>query len=165
MIISNKELLRISTKIEQEGKHFYAELSTHMTDPTVKEFLQVMAKEEAQHEIQFKEMLDAKGEQVYGWEDDKGLRDIIDNRFQTDVFPPIGEIMEQASKLESIEKALEFALEAEKVSAEFYGLLGDICNNIEVKTLLVLLEKAEHEHLGRVQSLREEFLKKLPKEK
>ena len=51
-------------------------------------------------------------------------------------------------------------MEAEKVAGEFYGLLIEMCNNIEVKTMLVLLEKAEHEHLQRVLTLRKEFLNK-----
>jgi len=160
MVISNKELLEISTKIERDGKLFYVELSKHVEDPTVKEFLQVMAKEEALHEVQFKQMLDEKGEQIYGWENQQGLRDLIDNEFQTDIFPPVDEVMEQSSKLKGLERALDFAVEAEKVAGEFYGLLIEMCNNIEVKTMLVLLEKAEHEHLQRVLTLRKEFLNK-----
>ncbi|KMP10409.1 hypothetical protein UZ36_07715 [Candidatus Nitromaritima sp. SCGC AAA799-C22] len=160
MVISNKELLEISTQIERDGRLFYAELSKHIEDPTVQDFLQVMAKEEAQHEIQFKKMLDAKGEGVYGWEDHEGLREMIDKRFKTDIFPSISEIMDQAPKFQGIEKALDFAVEAEKVAAEFYSLLREMCNNIEVKTLLVLLEKAEYDHFNRIQALREEFLKK-----
>ena len=161
MVISNKELLRISTKIEQDGRLFYAELAKLVDDPTVKDFLQVMAKEEIQHEIQFKKMLDDKGEQVYGWEENEGLRDMIDTQFQTDIFPPLDDIQDKTSQFRTIEKALDFAIEAEKVASEFYGLLRGMCNNIEVKTLLVLLEKAEYEHLERVLSLREEYLKKI----
>jgi len=139
---------------------FYAELSKYMEDPTVKEFLQVMAKEEALHEIQFKEILEQKGDDIYGWEDHPELRGLIDKDFLTDIFPSVDGIMEQASKLKGLEKALDFAVEAEKVAAEFYGLLAEMCNNIEVKTMLVLLEKAEHEHLQKVLSLRKEFLNK-----
>jgi rubrerythrin len=165
MVISNKELLGISTRIERDGRLFYMELSKHVDDPIVKEFLLVMAKEEALHEIQFKEMLEEKGDQIYGWEDNQGLRDMVDKEFKTDIFPAIEEIMEQATKIKGIEKALDFAVEAETVAGEFYGLLVDMCNNIEVKTLLVLLEKAEHEHLERVQFLRKEFLNKSPENK
>ncbi|HAK38224.1 MAG: ferritin family protein [Nitrospinaceae bacterium] len=160
MVISNKELLGISTRIERDGRLFYAELSKYAEDPTLKEFLQIMAKEEALHEIQFKEILEQKGDDVYGWEDHPGLRDLIDKEFLTDIFPSVDGIMEQASKLKGLEKALDFAVEAEKVAAEFYGLLAEMCNNIEVKTMLVLLEKAEHEHLQKVLSLRKEFLNK-----
>jgi rubrerythrin len=73
--------------------------------------------------------------------------------------------MEHVTKVKGIEKALDFAVEAETVAGEFYGLLIDMCNNIEVKTLLVLLQKAEHDHLERIQLLRKEFLKKSPESK
>ncbi len=165
MVISNEELLEISTQIERDGRLFYLELSKHVDDPTVNEFLQVMAREEALHEVQFKEMLEKKGDQVYGWEDHQGLRDMMEKEFKTDIFPPIEEIMEHVTKVKGIEKALDFAVEAETVAGEFYGLLVDMCNNIEVKTLLVLLQKAEHDHLERIQLLRKEFLKKSPESK
>jgi len=159
MIVSNEELREISIKIERDGRAFYQRLSEHISDPVEKEFLEVMAKEEIQHEIQFKKMLDDKGERAYGWEGSDALGDMIQNRFQTDIFPPLDEILGQVEELQGIEKALDFAMEAEKIAAEFYGLLREACNNIEVKTLLVLLEKAEHEHLERVQQLREKYLK------
>lgn len=165
MVISNKELLGISIQIERDGRLFYTELSKHVEDPTVKEFLQVMANEEALHELQFKQMLEEKGEQIYGWENHQGLRDLMNKEFKTDIFPSIDEIMEQVPKFTGIEKALDFAVEAETVAGEFYGLLIQMCNNIEVKTLLVLLEKAEHEHLLKIRSLREELLKKMLKTK
>ena len=160
MDISNKELLAISLKIEREGKLFYQELAKRVKDSKVQEFFQVMSKEEAQHEIQFKKMLEEKGSQSYGWENKKELRDLIDGKFQTDIFPRLDEALINLPQYEGIQKALEFAVEAEKVAAEFYSLMGQDCSNIETKTLLVLLEKAEHDHLLRVESLKEHFLKK-----
>jgi len=159
MLISNAELLQVSVKIERDGRAFYQKLSEHIDDPTEKAFLEEMAREEVQHEIQFKKMLDDKGERPYGWEGNDALGDLIQGRFQTDIFPPLDEIMGQAEELQGIEKALDFAVEAEKIAGEFYGLLREACNNIEVKTLLVLLEKAEYEHLERVQQLRAKYLK------
>ena len=35
--------------------------------------------------------------------------------------------MEQSSKLKGLERALDFAVEAEKVAGEFYGLLKLVC--------------------------------------
>jgi len=62
--------------------------------------------------------------------------------------------------MEGIEKALEFALEAEKVSAEFYGLLGEACEDIDIKTQLIKLELAESEHLKKVEFLAKRFKSK-----
>ncbi len=121
MDISNEELLRLSTKIERDGETFYIELAKHVPDPEVKEFLLAMAKEEANHEMQFMRMLKEKGDQQYGWETDSSLRALIDAQYQTDIFPQLDEIFEQMPRFEGIQKAIEFAIEAEKISAEFYG--------------------------------------------
>ena len=160
MNITNKELLVISTKIESEGKDFYTALAEHINDPEVKEFLLLMAREEANHEIQFKKMLDEKGDYQYGWENDPNLWELIKTHYQTDIFPRLDEVMEHLPGFQGIQKAIETAIEAEKVSCEFYGLLQETCTNIESKTLLVLLEKAEQEHLERVESLRDRYLSK-----
>lgn len=158
MNISNIELLGLSTKIESEGKTFYEALANHIDDPEVKEFLLLMAREEASHEIQFKKLLDEKGGNQYGWEKDPNLRDLIDTHFQTDIFPQIDEVFDQLPKFKGIKKALDFAVEAEKISCEFYGLLQESCTDIETKTFMVLLEKIEQEHLERVELLRERYL-------
>ena len=160
MFISNEELLKASIQIEREGKVFYSELCNYIDDPTTKEFLQVMATEEAIHEEQFKKILDEKNDRAYGWENQQNLRELLDNKFKTDIFPSIDKIMDQTSKIKGIEQALDFAIEAEKVSAEFYTLLGDACDEIDIKTQLVQLEEAEKEHLDRVKSLSKHYAPK-----
>lgn len=160
MFISNEELLKASIQIEREGKFFYTELCGHIDDPAAKEFLRALATEEALHEEQFKKILKEKNDRAYGWENKQNLREFLDNKFKTDVFPPINKIMDQTSNLQGIGQALDFAVEAEKVSAEFYNLLGDACDEIDVKTKLVQLEKAEKEHLDRVKSLAKEYAPK-----
>ncbi len=160
MFISNEELLKASIQIEREGKFFYTELCDHIDDPATKEFLRVMATEEALHEEQFKKILYEKNDRAYGWENQQNLREFLDNKFKTDIFPPINKIMDQASNLQGVGQALDFAVEAEKVSAEFYNLLGDACDEIDIKTKLVQLEKAEKEHLDRVKSLAKQYAPK-----
>jgi rubrerythrin len=157
MNINNKELLMLSTKIEGEGKDFYSTLAVHIDDREVKEFLLLMAREEANHETQFRKLLDEKGDSQYGWETDPKLRNLINAHFQTDIFPRVDEIFEQLPKFQGIKKALDFAVEAEKISCEFYGLLQESCTDIETKTFMVLLEKIEQEHLERVELLRERY--------
>ncbi len=165
MNIHNKDLLELSTKIEGEGKDFYSALAEHIDDPEVKEFLLLMAREEANHEIQFRKLLDEKGDDPYGWENDPNLRNLINTHFQTDIFPQVDEIFEQLPKFQGIAKAMDFAVEAEKISCEFYGLLQESCTNIKTKTFMVLLEKVEQEHLERVESLRDRYLAQSLEEK
>ena len=60
MNITNQELLEISLKIERDGKKFYSELAEKIKDKQVSEFFKLMAREEALHENQFKQMIESK---------------------------------------------------------------------------------------------------------
>ncbi|MBT5550751.1 MAG: ferritin family protein [Nitrospina sp.] len=158
MDITNQELLEISLKIESEGKRFYSEMADTVTDPKVKDFFWLMAREEALHEKQFKRLIESKSHQRNGWEDDPGLRAFIDKEFQTDIFPPTQEVINQLPTIGGIEKALDFAMDAERIVGEFFRLLHNSCNDIEIKTLLTVLEKSESEHLERVKAFKVRFL-------
>ena len=159
MLFTNSELLELSIKIEREGQRFYGELAKHVDDPKVQEFLQLMAKEEASHEMHFKKMLETDID--YGWDSNDDLQKLIEEKFQTDIFPPLEETLSQLPRFEGIEKAFDFAIEAEKVAVEFYRILGEACNDIELKTNMVLLEKAEMEHCNVVETLKKRVLGKL----
>ena len=159
MNITNQELLGISLKIERDGKRFYSELAEKVSDPKVSEFFQIMAKEEALHENQFKNLIESKNIDRYGWEADIMLRKFIDKEFKTDIFPSTKEVMAQLPKTEGIEKALELAMNAERIVGEFFRLLHNSCDDIEIKTLLTILEKSEYEHLERVKSFKSRYLK------
>ncbi len=158
MNISHQELLEISLKIERDGKRFYNELAETVLDPRVRDFFRLMSREEALHEKQFKRIIELKGHKNYGWKNNPSLREFIDNEFQTDIFPPAQEIFHQMSAIGGIQKALDFAMDAERIVGEFFRLLHDSCDDIEIKTLLTILEKSEHEHLERVKSFRARFL-------
>ena len=155
--ITEKEVLEISLKLEREGAKFYFELAQRISDQVTKDFLLLMAKEEGQHEKKFKELFAKTGSQPFGWEKKKEIRKLINTQFQTDIFPDLNEIFHQANEMEAILKSLDFAMEAESVSAEFYSLLGESCNVIETKTFLLLLEKEELDHLKHIQSLKEKY--------
>ena len=157
--ITNREILEIFIKIEREGETFYNELAQRVENPKVKEFLKFLAKEEAMHEVQFRKLIENKGDSSYGWENQDSVRDMMAKQFQTDIFPPLDEIERSADELKVIDKALEFAMDAERISAEFYGMLGEYCEDIEAKTALLQLEKAELDHLEKIQSLKDELLK------
>jgi len=117
-----------------------------------------MAREEALHEKQFKRLIESKSHKRNGWENDSSLREFIDKEFQTDIFPPAQEVIDQLPAIGGIKKALEFAMEAERVVGEFFRLLHNSCDDIEIKTLLTVLEKSENEHLERVKAFKTRFL-------
>jgi len=158
-LITDNEILEVSLKMEREGQAFYKGLSQHLHDPTLKAFVQQMYREEIQHEKLFKIMLGKKGDQLYGWEDKKELHDFIEENFKNDIFPSWEDTIQDDSKFENLQKAVDFAIEAEMVSAEFYSLLGDFCENLEAKTALLLLEKAERDHVKEVLAIKDKLLK------
>jgi len=157
MNITNQELLELSTQIERQGQIFYETLSKHITDPEIKEFIALMAREETLHEQQFKKLIDSKGDQSFGWENSQPLRGIINQYIETDLFPSADEVFEHLPEFEGIQKAMDFASNAETVSAEFYRLLQEACTDLETKTLIVLLEKAEQEHLKRIETIKKKY--------
>ncbi len=157
MDITNQELLGISLKIESDGKKFYSELAEIVADPKVKDFFKLMSREEALHEKQFKRLIELKGLERVSWENNPTLRKFIDKEFQTDIFPPPKQIISQLPKIGGIQKALELAMDAERIVGEFFRLMHDSCEDIEIKTILTILEKAECEHLERVKSFKNKF--------
>ena len=158
MKITNQELLEISLKIENDGKRFYGELAETVADPKVRDFFRLMAREEALHEKQFKRLIELKALERISWESNPTLREFIDKEFQTDIFPPTKEVIGELPKIGGIKRALEIAMDAERIVAEFFRLMHDSCEDIEIKTILTILEKAESEHLERVKSFKTKFL-------
>jgi rubrerythrin len=158
-LITANEILELSLKMEREGQAFYKGLSQYIQEPLIKTFTQRMHNEEIQHEKLFRTMLEEKGEKNYGWEDKKELQDFIGEHFKTDIFPPLDDIIQEDSKFESLQKAVDFAVEAEMVAAEFYSLLGEFCEDLEAKTSILLLEQAENEHVKQVLAIKDKLLK------
>lgn len=159
-LITDQQILEVSMKIEREGQAFFMELAKHVEDPDAQNFFSQMAKEEAQHEIHFKALLERKGNKLYGWENQKELHDFLESQFQTDIFPKLDDldnITDYSAKMTSLQKAVDFAREAEMISVEFYSLLGEYCDDIETKTALLLLEQAERDHLNHIEAIREKL--------
>lgn len=156
--ISDQEILELSQKIEKQGEAIYNILAKKISDPKIKAFFQKLAKEEAQHEKQFAKLLGDKSDRPYGWERKKDVRDLIQRQLQTDIFPDIEKITQNLSDYDAIQKAIDFALDVERTSAEFYSLLCEYCTNFEAKTLLAMLENAEMEHLKAIENLKSQLL-------
>lgn len=145
--------------MEREGQAFYKNLSHYMKDPMVKAFIEKMHNEEIQHEKIFRIMLEKKGDKLYGWEDKKELHEFINENFKTDIFPLLDEIINPDAIFESLQKAVDFAVEAEMIAAEFYSLLGEFCEDLDAKTSILLLEQAENEHVKQVLAIKDKLLK------
>ena len=157
--IASLEILEIALKKERDEKRFYSELADYVTDSNVQEFMRFMADASADHENEIKKLLggiEAKTCARIG----PAVKKLNNTNFQTDIFPPLEDIIKIATGFKGIRDVLDFALETERVAAEFYGILGKYCDNFFAKTALLLLEKIELEHVAIIESFREEFLMK-----
>ena len=153
MKVSNKELLDISINIEREAQAFYEELANHTSDPFVKSYLLLMAKDEAHHEKQFENILGEKGGQKYGWENSFALRELIDKHLKPGLFPPLGGMLKNLSEFEGVQKALIISQKCEELAVKFYGALRENCEDFETKSLLMTLEGEEKSHCDFIQTL------------
>ena len=151
MKVSNKELLDISVNIERKAQAFYEELANHISEPIISNYLLLMAKDEAHHEKQFEIILGEKGDQKYGWENSPALRELIDKRLKSGLFPPLEGILKNLSEFEGIQKALTIAQKCEELAVKFYGTLRRNCEDFETKTLLITLEAEEKSHCDFIQ--------------
>ncbi len=152
MKVSNKELLDISINIEREAQAFYEELATRIPDLFVKNYLLLMAKDEAHHEKQFESILGEKGGQKYGWENSSALRELIDKHLKPGLFPPVEGILKNLSQFEGVHKALTISQKCEELAVKFYGTLRENCEDFETKSLLITLEAEEKSHCDFIQA-------------
>ncbi len=153
MKVSNKELLDFSVIIERETQAFYEELANHISDPFVKSYLLLMARDEAHHEKQFEAILGKKEGKKFGWENSTALRELIDKHLKPGLFPPVEGILKNLSKFEGVHKALTIAQKNEELAVKFYGVLRENCEDFETKTLFMTLEAEEKHHCDFIQTL------------
>ncbi len=155
--ISDQDILDLATKIEEQGRQFYTSLAKLTSDKEVQDFLNHMAAEEAKHEALFKNLMEEKQDQPYGWENQPEVKLTLRKMFQTDIFPALAELDKSSEPFADLERAFDFAIESEMVSIEFYRLLAEYCENLEAKAVLVMLEKVETEHLTYVSNLKKKL--------
>jgi len=153
MKVSNKELLDVSVNTEREAQAFYEELASHISDPMIRNYLLLMAKDEAHHENQFASLLEGKEGQKYGWENSLALREIIDKHLKPGLFPSLGGILTNLSKFKGVQKALIIAQNCEELAVKFYGTLRENCEDVETKAILITLESEEKSHCDYIQTV------------
>ena len=153
MKVSNKELLDISVNLERGAQEFYRDIAGHISEPLVKNYLLLLAKDEAHHENQFEKIMRGKGERKFGWEGSAVLREMIDIRLKPGHLPKFEDLYEDLPGFEEIQKALNFGLICEELSIEFYGTLRKFCEDSEIKATLIAMESEEKSHRDYMQAL------------
>jgi len=153
MEIENRELLEISTHLEETVQEVYQGLARRIDHPIIKNYLLLMARDEAHHEKHFEEMLDGKGGRHYGWEDSPRLRELIDTQIKKDLFPKLDALLDSLDDAPDIPKAFAVCLKCEEVAVEFYGLMRAACDDVETKSVLIEMESEEKSHRDYVEAL------------
>jgi len=155
--ISGLDILKIALKKEADERRFYTDLANHVADPQVQEFLYLMAHESNHHEIEIKKLLGGNGFRTDIRIKENEIGKLVDHHFQTDIFPTGDVISKMAPEFKGVREVLDFAIEVEKVAAEFYKLLGQYCEKPLAKAALILLEKIELEHAEKIESFKEDI--------
>lgn len=153
MEIASQELLEVSTEMEEKVQELYRGLAARIEDPVVKNYLLLMARDEAHHEKHFEEMLGTKESRHCGWNHSKQLRQLIDTKIQKDLFPLIDQMLERMHHSPDIRQGLEVCLKCEVLAVEFYGLMRASCDDVETKSVLIELESEEKSHRDFIQAL------------
>ncbi len=158
--ITPLHVLEIFLMKEADEKCFYITLAKHVSDPEVRSFLNLMAYESTQHEVDIKKLL-GTNEVKRGYRTNTTApSSFIKEHFQTDIFPTGNDIPEIAPEFEGTRELLDFSLETELVTAEFYKLLSEHCEKISAKQALLLLEKTELERAEKIKSFERSVLEK-----
>lgn len=153
MQIENRELLEISTHLEETVQKVYEGLSRRIDHPIIRNYLRLMARDEAHHEKHFEEILNAGGGRHYGWEDSRRLRGLVDHQIKQDLFPKLDRLATSLDDSPDIAQALAVCLQCEEVAVEFYGLLRAACREVETKSVLIEMESEEKSHRDYVEAL------------
>ena len=116
---SASEVFQFAIQIEENGEHFYRELSKHVSDPDTKKFLELLANEEVKHGSTFKKLLSTfekyDPQENYPDEYFAYLKALVNNM----IFEK-APLKEQIDKLKTPKEAIRFAIQNEWESILYY---------------------------------------------
>ncbi|CCQ90074.1 hypothetical protein NITGR_220030 [Nitrospina gracilis 3/211] len=161
MEIASQELLEVSTEMEEKVQELYRGLAGRIEDPVVKNYLLLMARDEAHHEKHFENMLGTEKSQHCGWNHSQELRELIDTQIQKELFPLVDRTLERMPNSVDIPRALHVCLKCEEMSVEFYGLMRASCEDVETKSVLIELESEEKSHRDFIRALLQHWEEKI----
>ncbi|MGP0628852.1 ferritin-like domain-containing protein [Nitrospina sp. 32_T5] len=153
MDIASQELLEVSTELEEKVQELYRNVAGRIDDPVVKNYLLLMARDEAHHEKHFEDMLGTEESRHCAWNHSPKLRELIDTQIQKKLFPMVDHMLDRMHDSVDIPKALEVCLKCEEMSVEFYGLMRASCEDVETKSVLIELESEEKSHRDFIRAL------------
>jgi rubrerythrin len=142
-MFSLKDIIDIAVQIEQNGERVYRNAAQKIEDPSLRSLLQELADEEAQHAKWFEALMDTVTGTGDFPEQEKMGRALLKNAVGAQSFT-----LEDAdfSSMGTIEDLFELAIEFEKDTVLFYGMLQPLIEDQKTLEQLHAIIQEEENH-------------------
>ena len=149
-MFSLKDIIDIAVQIEQNGERVYRNAAQKIENPSLRSLLQGLAEEEAQHAKWFEALIDTVTGTGDFQEQEKMGRALLKNAVGDQSFT-----LEDAdfSSMEKIEDLLELAIEFEKDTVLFYGMLQPLIEDQKTLEQLHAVIQEEENHAQRLKEV------------
>lgn len=149
-MFSLKDIIDIAIQLEQNGEKIYRRAAEKIQNPSLSTLLEWLADEEAQHAKWFEALIDTVAGIGDFQEQEKMGRALLKNAVGTQSFT-----LEDAdfSSIEKIEDLLKLAIEFEKDTVLFYGMLQPLIQDQETLDQLHVIIKEEEDHALRLKKV------------
>jgi len=149
-MFSLRDIIDIAVQIERNGERVYRRVAGKMEDPSLRSLLQWLAEEEARHMKWFEALIDKVPETGDFPEQEKIGRALLQDAVGAQSFT-----LEDAdfSSMKKIEDLLNLAIEFEKDTALFYGMLQPLIEDQKTLEQLHAIIQEEEAHARRLMEM------------
>jgi rubrerythrin len=149
-MFSLKDIIDIAVQIERNGERVYRNAAEKIENPSLRSLLQRLADDEAQHAKWFEELIDEVPGTGEFPEQEKIGRALLQNAVGAQSFT-----LEDAdfSSMKKIEDLLNLAIEFEKDTALFYGMLQPLIEDQKTLEQLHAIIQEEEAHARRLKEM------------
>ena len=150
------EIIRIAQRNEEIGKAFYEAFAKAATNPKVKEFFEMMAKQEEQHIKDFAELESIVADEWSpGPYDDSEALDYIRALSDSKMAQPMLDLAKKAEQVEDLREAIDLAIEFEKQTVLFLKEFLDFTKGKSQRVVRKVLSE-ERKHIMQLCGCRED---------
>ena len=149
-MFSLKDIIDIAVQIERNGERVYRNAAEKIENPSLRSLLQSLADEETQHAKWFEELIDKVSDTGEFPEQEKIGRALLQDAVGAQSFT-----LEDAdfSSMKKIEDLLSLAIEFEKDTALFYGMLQPLIEDQKTLEQLHAIIQEEEAHARRLKEM------------
>ena len=149
-MFSLKDIMDIAVQIERNGERVYRNAAEKIENPSLRSLLQSLADEETQHAKWFEELIDKVSDTGEFPEQEKIGRALLQDAVGVQSFT-----LEDAdfSSMKKIEDLLSLAIEFEKDTALFYGMLQPLIEDQKTLEQLHAIIQEEEAHARRLKEM------------